>query len=347
MVEAVDDSGGSEPLYTDEEIAIITAEKEAAGEDLEGEIRITMLPVDGEEAAIPEDELMYYTMIDPDAENDPDAVKRDGEEVVDDGIVDDTDVIVTMVPEDGEVVDGEVVITMMPEDGGEWVCPEEVDENGDPMYCIATTGGPVAPVPTLVNGVLTVTGTEANDKIRLSRASDNTKLAVKVNGVTTLFSTSSITSIIVNALAGDDKVQVHQKRGGISIGAQINGGDGNDNLAGGNGNDSINGGAGNDRIRGGRGNDALDGGAGDDKLHGGKGDDVLTSGGGNDKLKGGKGEDTRDGKKGPKKASAARLAYNGMRPITDDGAGDDMAIVIDDGDGPMFFPDDSGDLILM
>jgi Ca2+-binding RTX toxin-like protein len=51
------------------------------------------------------------------------------------------------------------------------------------------------------------------------------------------------------------------------------------------------GGDGNDHIKGGRGNDVLIGGAGKDKLSGGSGNDILIGGDGKDKLKGGRGDD--------------------------------------------------------
>ncbi|MEX0270185.1 DUF4347 domain-containing protein [Leptolyngbyaceae cyanobacterium UHCC 1019] len=63
------------------------------------------------------------------------------------------------------------------------------------------------------------------------------------------------------------------------------------NLNGGNGKDTLNGTAGNDRINGGNGEDTLFGGAGNDFLLGGNGDDVLRGGLGNDILNGGNGSD--------------------------------------------------------
>ncbi|MEX0271464.1 DUF4347 domain-containing protein [Leptolyngbyaceae cyanobacterium UHCC 1019] len=63
------------------------------------------------------------------------------------------------------------------------------------------------------------------------------------------------------------------------------------NLNGGNGKDTLNGTAGNDRINGGNGDDTLFGGAGNDFLLGGNGDDVLRGGLGNDILNGGNGSD--------------------------------------------------------
>ena len=72
-------------------------------------------------------------------------------------------------------------------------------------------------------------------------------------------------------------------------------GDGNDRIAAGSGNDFVDGGAGNDRIDAGSGNDFVDGGAGNDVIDGGKGDDTIYGGAGKDVIDGGKGDDTLTG----------------------------------------------------
>ena len=74
----------------------------------------------------------------------------------------------------------------------------------------------------------------------------------------------------------------------------LTGGSGNDQLDGGNGNDTLNGGAGTDSLFGGNGNDTLNGGAGFDQFFGGAGDDLLiwNPGDGSDALSGGLGFDT-------------------------------------------------------
>ncbi len=71
----------------------------------------------------------------------------------------------------------------------------------------------------------------------------------------------------------------------------MEGGSGDDTLAGGTGSDTLSGEAGDDVLYGQSGNDTLDGGAGDDILMGGSGDDTLTAGDGTDILDGGTGDD--------------------------------------------------------
>ena len=51
---------------------------------------------------------------------------------------------------------------------------------------------------------------------------------------------------------------------------------GNDAIVGGDGNDALSGGDGNDKLLGDAGNDTIEGGDGNDFLHGGAGDDVIT-----------------------------------------------------------------------
>jgi hypothetical protein len=95
----------------------------------------------------------------------------------------------------------------------------------------------------------------------------------------------------VSAVPGD-----YQLRGGngddeivgvaydYPIAEQMDGGPGNDNLAGFNGDDQMQGGDGNDNLEGGEGNDMIDGGAGDDRIVGGFGTDTLVGGDGNDTI---------------------------------------------------------------
>ena len=73
---------------------------------------------------------------------------------------------------------------------------------------------------------------------------------------------------------------------------KLSGGSGNDSLIGGKGWDSMHGGAGNDWMWGGDGHDVLEGFTGDDHMFGGNGNDVLNGGTGNNRMSGGAGYDT-------------------------------------------------------
>ena len=87
---------------------------------------------------------------------------------------------------------------------------------------------------------------------------------------------------------------------------------------GGNGNDELTGGSGDDDLFGGSGNDVIEGGQGDDEVHGGDGQDVLSGNGGDDILLGGDGNDTMSGGNG----SDSLLGEDGRDEIDGDGGMD-------------------------
>ncbi|NES43863.1 calcium-binding protein [Moorena sp. SIO2C4] len=106
----------------------------------------------------------------------------------------------------------------------------------------------------------------------------------------------------INGLAGNDTLTVNDLSGTDAQLVVFDGGEGDDSLdgskavlplvaIGGNGNDTLIGGAGDDLLRGDAGNDYLVGGDGDDNLLGDAGDDTLIGGNGNDNLVGGGGDD--------------------------------------------------------
>jgi len=149
----------------------------------------------------------------------------------------------------------------------------------------------------VVEGVLTIEGTNKNDRIVVALADETGKLSVQFNGQTpTTFdpvdpsdpSVPLFTSIVINGNGGNDRITVGV---GVLLGATINGGNGNDWIWGGGGDDTINAGAGNDHVYGGPGNDVLAGDAGNDKVWGCAGDDQLHGGTGHDHLRGGAGDD--------------------------------------------------------
>ena len=114
---------------------------------------------------------------------------------------------------------------------------------------------------TLNAGVLNIEGTTRADAITVQQAGD--QLALR-NGTSVLqikvgtagfnqVSASQVQLITINSLAGTDTIRLD----GVSIAANINGGDGIDNITGGNANDTLTGGAGNDILNGGGGLNTL------------------------------------------------------------------------------------------
>jgi Ca2+-binding RTX toxin-like protein len=91
---------------------------------------------------------------------------------------------------------------------------------------------------------------------------------------------------------GDDDITVDKN---VHSDLILHGGDGNDLIQGGSGNDGISGDEGDDIITGGAGNDYLWGNGGDDTIHGGAGNDYIWGDGGDDRLYGGAGRDTIEG----------------------------------------------------
>ena len=122
------------------------------------------------------------------------------------------------------------------------------------------------------------------------------------NGNDTLFGSQSFEDTLIGG-DGDDIINLAPVAT-ISLGQVLDGGDGNDVILGGVGDDTIlgrdgddllNGGVGNDTIFGGDGNDFLNGDAGADSINGNQGEDVIDGGLGNDILGGDTGTDTVSG----------------------------------------------------
>ena len=159
-------------------------------------------------------------------------------------------------------------------------------------------GARALPSASFANGVLTVTGTEANDAIVVRQVGDRVSVrgeSIEVNGAPVAFlSASEVERIEVNALGGDDVIRLGTVRANTLVAA----GAGDDWVFGGLGDDWVTGGAGNDRLTGGRGRDDLGGEAGDDSLFGGADDDVLRGGAGADRGRGGAGNDDLAGDDG-------------------------------------------------
>ena len=151
-------------------------------------------------------------------------------------------------------------------------------------------------------GVLTFNGTDAADDIRLDVDPVYINLLrITDNGVAQHFLLGDYTTIQINSLGGDDRIEL----GDLSAAGQpksmiVDAGDGNDDLigspyadrlGGGTGNDTIRGGSGNDTLHGDDGNDVLKGDAGDDQINGDAGNDDLSDNAGTNLAKGGDGDD--------------------------------------------------------
>ena len=144
--------------------------------------------------------------------------------------------------------------------------------------------------PKLKHGVLTVTGTNADDTVALRlQAGDPDKLEIVVgaDSKTFTFDRERVAEIAVDTESGNDFVRIDESNGVFTDGipTTIGGGDGNDTIAGGTGNETLLGGDGNDTIDGNGGNDVASLGAGDDTF-------VWDPGDGSDTIEGGDGADT-------------------------------------------------------
>jgi Ca2+-binding RTX toxin-like protein len=138
-------------------------------------------------------------------------------------------------------------------------------------------------------GVLSISGSGKNDQIQVSVDSvDNTLLNVSVGGHSEQFTLADVTEIHIDGGSGNDWIWVD---GGVLVKAIINGGNGNDRIHGGGGDDTIAGDNGNDRLWGGGGVDTMSGGKGNDWMWGEDGDDVMHGDAGNDHISAGAGND--------------------------------------------------------
>jgi len=141
------------------------------------------------------------------------------------------------------------------------------------------------PHPKLKHGLLRIKGTRASDAIALRlKAGDPGTLQVDFgdNGSADFsFARNKIAKIAVDARAGNDRVRIDDSNGAFTdtIPTTIDGGDGNDTIAGGKGNELLLGGDGTDSIDGNAGNDLALLGTGDDTF-------VWDPGDGSDTIEG-------------------------------------------------------------
>jgi len=146
----------------------------------------------------------------------------------------------------------------------------------------------------LVGTELRVIGDAANDVITLSLVSGDPSQIVVLSSFIAIgtFTRSSVTTILVDTGAGNDRVDVQEGAGTFTdtIPTTILGGDGTDSLVGGRGSETLRGGAGNDGLNGG-GNDTMSGDDGDDLLVVGAIHESSVGFGGGGSVSGGPGSD--------------------------------------------------------
>jgi len=118
-------------------------------------------------------------------------------------------------------------------------------------------------------GNLIIVGTQSGDTITVNATNRN---SITVNG-TGSYSVGPDGHVIVHGMASSDNINL---TGDVSL--EAHGGDGDDTITGGAGNDVLFGGAGNDTLTGSAGNDVLVGGSGSDRLVGSAGHDILIAG---------------------------------------------------------------------
>ncbi|HEY2840612.1 MAG TPA: hypothetical protein VGJ26_15760, partial [Pirellulales bacterium] len=130
----------------------------------------------------------------------------------------------------------------------------------------------------LPDGTLDIAGTGKADRLDIRRKSG--VITVKINDSTQTFKGAQVRGYLVHTGKGNDIVFLSTSLPG----AYILSGDGNDEVTGSAGPDTLIGGAGNDTLGGGMSDDHLYGQGGNDLLLGGNGADELYGAAGNDKL---------------------------------------------------------------
>jgi Ca2+-binding RTX toxin-like protein len=148
------------------------------------------------------------------------------------------------------------------------ITPWEIQTQPDPVHAGKTIQ------------VLVVGGSTGADDIAIDRGPHGRGIEVVINQkgphkqLEQLF-TAPIDRIVVYGQAGNDSIVVSDD---VKQTSELYGGDGNDTLAGGGGDNILVGGDGNDLLSGGRGRNLMIGGAGKDELRGGCRGDILIGG---------------------------------------------------------------------
>ena len=158
---------------------------------------------------------------------------------------------------------------------------------------------------------LVLTTGAGDDQVGVTQRDDGT-LDVDINGRSYEVRLGQGQELTLRTGAGNDTIKVAPN---VKVNVVVDGGDGNDAITTGAGDDRVDGGAGDDTIRTGAGRDDVFGNTGADDIDAGEGDDVVYGGGGDDRLgggegtnfiEGGAGDDAIDGTQGRNMISAGR-----------------------------------------
>jgi len=147
----------------------------------------------------------------------------------------------------------------------------------------------------LDGGLLTLTATERSDKIFIMTGENAGEVRVKgIEGVEpdTLF--SGVNAIRISSFDGNDKISIEaglRNMLGDLYGVEIDGGEGNNKITAGSGDDHVVVGNGNNKIFAEAGDDLIEAGSGKNKVFGSEGDDDISVGAGQNKIEGEAGDD--------------------------------------------------------
>ncbi|GAB5404998.1 MAG: hypothetical protein Aurels2KO_32290 [Aureliella sp.] len=199
-----------------------------------------------------------------------------------------------------------------PTDGSTTITVTATDADGASVsqtfeVTVNDVAGEPTPGVTVVDGKLTIIGTDGDDYIKVKKFWGSYYVLTNIEGHRyTRMNASDVDTICIDGADGHDSIVMGlfvrvptELYGGSGndyihggLGADlIDGGDGDDCLHGSFGNDTILGGDGNDWIDGGFGHDTVFGGIGNDRIGGGSGNDILLGQAGDDVILGGSGED--------------------------------------------------------
>ena len=148
----------------------------------------------------------------------------------------------------------------------------------------------------VADGVMTITGTTANDTIIVSVDPDDTPgnadILVTLNDSTEDFDAVGVFRVVILAREGNDEIDASVTTPApLLVPVSIDAGPGDDLVRCGPNDDTVDAGAGNDSVWGNNGRDKIFGNDGEDYLNGGAQPDAMDGGTGNDRLNGNGGHD--------------------------------------------------------